>query len=115
MDYYFAEVSLWICSACGQKWVRYFYELEAFTASGRWYLGAIHPEQGSFLTADNAARNPGKPGLVFLWGKLLLLLTDPRQPSVNQSALNCLQRIEFFRGKIRDLPHDPHQVAIVLG
>ena len=56
MDYYFAEVSLWICSACGQKWVRYFYELEAFTASGRWYLGAIHPEQGSFLTADNAAR-----------------------------------------------------------
>ena len=29
-------------------------EFEAFTASGRWYLGAIPAEQASFLTAYNA-------------------------------------------------------------
>ena len=54
MDDHFAEVSLLTCPACGQKWLRYFYENEAFTASGRWYLGAINLEQASQLTAENA-------------------------------------------------------------
>jgi hypothetical protein len=54
MDDNFAVVSLLKCSVCGQQWVRYFYEVEAFTASGRWYLGAIHTEQASHLTAENA-------------------------------------------------------------
>lgn len=54
MDDNFALVSLLICSVCGQQWLRYFYEVEAFTASGRWYLGAIKAEQASLLTAENA-------------------------------------------------------------
>ena len=54
MDDNFAEVSLLICSLCGQHWLRYFYEVEAFTASGRWYLGAIHAEQAARLTAEEA-------------------------------------------------------------
>ena len=54
MDGSFAEVSLLTCARCGQRWLRYFYEMEAFTASGRWYLGAITGEQASHLTADNA-------------------------------------------------------------
>jgi hypothetical protein len=54
MDEYFAEVSLLTCSLCGQKWLRYLYEVEAFTASGRWYLGAIPSEQAMILTAENA-------------------------------------------------------------
>jgi len=54
MDDNYAEVSLLICSVCGQHWLRYFYELEAFTASGRWYLGAINAEHASLLTAENA-------------------------------------------------------------
>ena len=54
MDENFAEVSLLICPVCGQRWLRYFYEVEAFTASGRWYLGAIDAEQASLLTAENA-------------------------------------------------------------
>jgi hypothetical protein len=54
MDKSFAEVSVLACPSCGQHWLRYFYEQEAFTASGRWYLGAITPEQLSALTADNA-------------------------------------------------------------
>jgi len=54
MDGNFAEVSILVCSLCGQRWLRYFYELEAFTASGRWYLGAITAEQASLLTAENA-------------------------------------------------------------
>ena len=54
MDGRFAQVSLLVCSNCGQQWLRYFYEVEAFSASGRWYLGAITPEQASVLTAENA-------------------------------------------------------------
>ncbi len=54
MDEYFATVSLLSCSVCGQHWLRYFYEIEAFTASGRWYLGPITVEQASQVSADYA-------------------------------------------------------------
>lgn len=54
MDAIYAEISLLICPVCGQNWLRYFFELEAFTASGRWYLGAIQPEQAACLTAEHA-------------------------------------------------------------
>jgi hypothetical protein len=54
MDRGFAEVSILCCQTCRQHWLRYLYELEGFTASGRWYLGAITRQQLSTLTADNA-------------------------------------------------------------
>ena len=54
MDSRFAEVSLLVCRDCGQRWLRYFYEVEAFSGSGRWYLGAITPEQAAALDAENA-------------------------------------------------------------
>src|SRR4030095_6377226 len=54
MDRAFAEFSILCCQTCRQLWLRYLYELEAFTASGRWYLGAITREQLSTLTSDNA-------------------------------------------------------------
>ena len=54
MDENYAQVTLLECSICGQLWVRYHYELEAITASGRWYLGAITSGQASNLTAENA-------------------------------------------------------------
>ena len=54
MDGRFAEVSVLTCRECGQHWLRYFYEAEAFTGSGRWYLGAITPGQLSALSAENA-------------------------------------------------------------
>ncbi len=41
MDKDFAEISVLRCPLCGQLWLRYFYENEAFTGSGRWYLGAV--------------------------------------------------------------------------
>ncbi len=44
MDSNYAEVSLLHCSRCGQQWVRVFYEIEAFSRSGRWYLGAVDGE-----------------------------------------------------------------------
>lgn len=54
MDNRYAEVSLLLCPLCGQHWLRYHYELEAFTASGRWYLGAITEEQAAHQTAEHA-------------------------------------------------------------
>jgi len=54
MDERFGEVSLHRCADCGRKWLRYFYENEAFTKSGRWYLGAISEEQAESLSLYNA-------------------------------------------------------------
>ena len=54
LDSHLAEVSVLICQACGQQWLRYSYNVEAFTGSGRWYLGAITPEQVTSLTCEQA-------------------------------------------------------------
>jgi hypothetical protein len=54
MDERFAEVSLLACPCCNQFWLRYLYEVEAFTASGRWYLGPVAPEQASGLAVGDA-------------------------------------------------------------
>ena len=54
LDSQLAEVSVLICQDCGQHWLRYFYEVEAFTGSGRWYLGAITLEQLASLTLERA-------------------------------------------------------------
>jgi hypothetical protein len=54
MDRNFAEVSLCVCGSCGRHWIRYYYEVEAFSKSGRWYLGPISSEQAAFVTADQA-------------------------------------------------------------
>lgn len=40
-DSHFADISILTCSKCGQKWVRYHYENEAFSRSGRWFLAAV--------------------------------------------------------------------------
>jgi hypothetical protein len=54
MDENFAEISLLVCARCGQYWLKYFYEIEAFTASGRWYLGALKAEQVSAVNVKDA-------------------------------------------------------------
>lgn len=54
MDKRYGEASLLTCPECSQAWLRYFYEIEAFTASGRWFLGAVTAEQVSRLTGQNA-------------------------------------------------------------
>ena len=54
MDENFAEVSLLTCPDCETRWLRYTYEMEAFTASGRWYLGALSEQEAARLTLENA-------------------------------------------------------------
>ena len=54
MDAHYAEVSLLVCPICTRRWLRYFYEIEAFTGSGRWYLGEITAGQARRLKAENA-------------------------------------------------------------
>ncbi|MGH2537453.1 MAG: hypothetical protein ACRDHL_08680 [Candidatus Promineifilaceae bacterium] len=56
MDSRYGEVSLLICPNCGRHWLRYFYEVEVFSRSGRWYLGLVTPEQAAALTAESARR-----------------------------------------------------------
>lgn len=54
MDDHYAEVSLLVCPICGRSWLRYFFEIEAFAGSGRWYLGEITAGQVKHLKAENA-------------------------------------------------------------
>jgi hypothetical protein len=54
MDRHYAEASIHIAPACGHYWLRYYYVVEAFTASGRFYLGLITAEQAATLTAAEA-------------------------------------------------------------
>lgn len=56
MDENSGEISVSVCVNCGQHWLKYFYENEAFTSSGRWYLGAIASGQLTSLTSENAKR-----------------------------------------------------------
>ena len=44
IDSNFAEASIQQCKACGRLWLRYFYENEAFTGSGRWFVGQLQKE-----------------------------------------------------------------------
>jgi hypothetical protein len=44
VDRRFGEVSIFACPLCGRLWLRYYYVMEAFTGSGRWYLGPIDHE-----------------------------------------------------------------------
>jgi hypothetical protein len=37
----YADVEIKACVTCGQLWLRYFVEYEAFTTSGRWARGMI--------------------------------------------------------------------------
>ncbi len=54
MDRHYAEVSILVCRDCGQHWLRYFYEVEAFSGSGRWYIGPISEEQAAALDGGSA-------------------------------------------------------------
>lgn len=53
-DKNYGEVSIETCKICGQKWLRYFYENEAFTKSGRWYRGIISEKEANQITPNNA-------------------------------------------------------------
>src|SRR3954466_9628779 len=50
----FAEVTVETCKRCGALWLRYFYEIEAFSESGRWYRGLVTAEALQGLTPERA-------------------------------------------------------------
>jgi hypothetical protein len=50
----FAEVSIERCTRCGQEWLRYYYELESESGSGRWYMAAVSPAEAASATASTA-------------------------------------------------------------
>jgi hypothetical protein len=50
----FAAVTVERCTACDQKWLRYFFEQEAFSKSGRWYRVAISDDEAASVTETTA-------------------------------------------------------------
>lgn len=51
----FGDVCLQTCCACGQIWLDYHVEYEAFSQSGRWFRGSLTPEQAQTVTPKTAA------------------------------------------------------------
>ena len=41
MDLHYGESYLRPCPECGKLWLEYFYELEAYSKTGRWFVGAL--------------------------------------------------------------------------
>jgi hypothetical protein len=50
----YGDVSALTCKRCGQCWLRYFVEYEAFRASGRWARGPIDGEAARSITPEQA-------------------------------------------------------------
>lgn len=50
----YAEVSLERCTHCDRTWLRYFFEEEGVSGSGRWYRGLVTPTQAAEATAASA-------------------------------------------------------------
>jgi len=50
----FGEVTIETCIKCSHLWLHYFYEIEAFEHSGKWYRGSINTEQLSKIKPENA-------------------------------------------------------------
>lgn len=55
MDAHYGEAALHLCPDCGRYWLHYFYEVEAFSGSGRWYFGILAPEQAETISAEEAS------------------------------------------------------------
>ena len=52
----FADVSTRTCRKCGRRWLHYAVEYEAFSGSGRWYIGLLPEEMGTTrIKPENAA------------------------------------------------------------
>jgi len=52
----YGEIQIETCKSCGTKWLRYFWEHEAFTASGRWYKGIVDDSSLPTLTPENCVK-----------------------------------------------------------
>ena len=50
----FGEVAVLQCKICGQTWLRYSVEYEAFQGSGRYFMGLITPEIADGLAPEQA-------------------------------------------------------------
>jgi hypothetical protein len=50
----YGEVTLRRCRHCGCRWLHYQVEYEAFSGSGRYFMGLITPQSAETLTAEAA-------------------------------------------------------------
>lgn len=50
----FGEVTSKVCRHCGRHWLHYFVEYEAFSRSGRYFMGLVTPERAESITPTTA-------------------------------------------------------------
>lgn len=50
----YGDVHVQVCAVCGQRWLHYRAEYEAFTRSGRWIVGLLPEPLPMPLTPENA-------------------------------------------------------------
>ena len=54
MDEDFGTSEVVVCPECGLTWLRLAYEIEAFTGSGRWFLGVVDNELAQTVESSTA-------------------------------------------------------------
>ena len=64
----FGTVSIATCNLCGQKWLRYQVEYEAFGKSGRWYRGLLPPDAAQTPVPESAVDLLGRMDWYFAGG-----------------------------------------------
>jgi hypothetical protein len=64
----FAQVSVEQCKACGQQWLRYFFEFEVYSQSGRWYRASISDVEAESVTESTALTLMSRQGVHFRGG-----------------------------------------------
>jgi hypothetical protein len=67
-DAHWGEIAIWRCKKCGRRWLRYEYAVEAFSGSGRWYMGLIAPEAAAALKPEQAQAFLEKLGWYYAGG-----------------------------------------------
>lgn len=50
----YGEVNIHKCKKCGNHWLHYFVEYEAFAKSGRWFKGVISENEIESITPKNS-------------------------------------------------------------
>ena len=59
-DSRYGDIFVTQCAGCGRYWLRYQYEFEFFSRSGRWFLGPLRTDLVESVTAENAKERFGE-------------------------------------------------------
>jgi len=82
MDKFYGEVSILKCPNCQQLWLRYLYENESVSGSGRWFACPISDSEKQTLTPDSAVKLMNSKSWFYSGGSYFNGVVSRSQPPV---------------------------------